>query len=124
MKLPIGVRIIAVLNGIIGAIYGIGTLGRLVSLDLNAFTIVSMIVAVSFFVLSYGMLSRKRWAWYGTIIASALIAGLSIYQNIGLGDNTALIRLVIAAAILYYLLSKSTQEYFTFETVSRRELNL
>ncbi len=116
---PTGVTVLAVL-ALIGAVLALfatasGSLGAwafgagLTVAVLYGFY--SLALAVLYLVLAYGMWTLKRWAWMFGIIAMALTA-LGYLYGLVTGNAGALIGLVLACAVLWYLFQPGIKQAF------------
>ncbi|MEM2885279.1 MAG: hypothetical protein QXF24_04230, partial [Thermoproteota archaeon] len=100
MKRPTGVTVLAILDIAFGAIMAIGALGlvaltRLVEMNLSEFadlpsfgllmgaigsmlSVVLLAIAAVEFLLAWGLLGGKGWAWTATIVFSAIAIAIEL----------------------------------------------
>jgi hypothetical protein len=131
---PIGVTIIAILNIIGGIIMLFGaipliTLGiispttlppagvsPMVSLSLLggigiAIGGILVAIAIASFVVAYGLLKGRGWAWTITVVLSIINIVLNVIA-IAAGNIASIINIIISGIILYYLYRSHVKAYF------------
>lgn len=119
---PSGVVIIAILDVIIG-IFSItvsllletGNTTEIVNAkliaDVGAFATIIAILGILAVVMSYGIWTRKRWAW----TYSVMVAALGILTNITaffFGSTVSVLNAGLQALVIYYLARSSVKAYF------------
>jgi hypothetical protein len=102
---PTGVTIIAILN-IIGGIIMLFSAIALIPIGgiLVAIAIVSFVVA-------YGLLKGRGWAWTLTVVLSIISIVLNVIA-IAAGNIASIINIIISGIILYYLYRPHVKAYF------------
>ena len=126
MKRPTGVLVIGILGiiggilGIIGAI-GVFTVGGLATavgaVGVGGFAMVAgviyLILAILELVAAIAFLSLKRWAWWGLVILlGANIVWAIVLMIAWQFGASSLISIIIDAAIIYYLNTKTIKGAF------------
>lgn len=121
-KRPSGVVIIAILEVIIG-VFSIlvsllletgnrtGLVNPKLIADVGAFAAIIGVLGVFSFILSYGIWTRKRWAW----TYSVMIAVLGILTNITaffFGSTISVLDAGLQALVIYYLTRSSVKAFF------------
>lgn len=89
-------------SGAFGALGALGAVAGVLFVIFGAFELAG----------SYGLFTRKRWAWYAAIVI-AIGQGLQGIVSL-LGGNilNALIGLALAAVVVWYLMSPVVQDWF------------
>lgn len=82
-----------------------GVLGALAGVAL-------LLYAVFAFVVAYGLLTRRRWAWYAALVLAALQVLQGLGSLLGLEIMSAALGLAIGGFIAWYLLSPPVQAWF------------
>jgi hypothetical protein len=98
-KRPLGVTIVAILM-IIGGIA-----------LLFSFHPVSIALAIANFIVAWGLLTGKGWAWLITVILAIISIVFSIV-SIVIGMYGSIVSLIIEGIILYYMFRPSVKSYF------------
>ena len=112
---PLGVTIIAALQIIVGIIYIVfaflfGAIGLMGSSDMDAMggsfvTVILVGIAIPCFIMSWGLLKGKSWAWTITLILTIIGLIMSIV-------SLNVIGVIIDVIILYYLFRPHVKAYF------------
>ena len=112
---PLGVTIIAALQIIVGIIYIVfaflfGAIGLMGSSDMDAMggsfvTAILVGIAIPCFIMSWGLLKGKSWAWTITLILTIIGLIMSIV-------SLNVIGVIIDVIILYYLFRPHVKAYF------------
>lgn len=133
---PTGVTIIAILNIISGIIMLIGGLGlaaigsilpAMTTVDPNAGGQMALagllgvggiavggiliILGIISFIVAWGLLKGKSWAWIVTVILSVISIVIGIISLVG-GNFGSIINIIIAGIIIYYLYRPHVKAYF------------
>jgi len=118
---PTGVTLIAILNIIAGtsmfflvfvAAVGSGASPSPDDEGLAAVTIVlSIPIGTLYFVLAYGLLKARPWAWTGTVVLSIITIVLNVIFIASL-SILSIINIIIDVIILYYLYRPHVKIYF------------
>ena len=133
---PLGVTIIAILNVISGIIMlaggaGLATLGSalptMTTVDPNAggqmalvgllgggavaVGAVLIILGIVSFIVAWGLFKGKGWAWTVTLILSAISIIMGIVSLVG-GNFGAIVNIIIAGIVIYYLFRPHVKAYF------------
>jgi hypothetical protein len=133
---PLGVSIIAILNVISGIIMLIGGVGlaavgsalptmttvnpnaggqmALVGLlggGATAVGAVLIVLGIVSFIVAWGLFKGKGWAWTVTIILSAISVIMGIVSLVG-GNFGAIVNIIIAGVVIYYLYRPHVKAYF------------
>ena len=122
---PAGVTLIALLSLLTAVVYGLalspwdpfadrGVMGQLLpitSFDQTAIIAsVLGLAAVAQLLAGLGMLAMKPWAWRLTILLTGV--GLAIWLSIDLTGRPASLRLLLYAAIAFYLNTRAVRDAF------------
>jgi hypothetical protein len=133
---PTGVTIIAILNIISGIIMLIGGLGlaaigsilpAMTTFDPNASGQMAVagllgvggvavggiliILGIISFIVAWGLLKGRGWAWTVTVILSVISIVIGIISIVG-GNFGSIINIIIAGIIIYYLYRPHVKAYF------------
>jgi hypothetical protein len=133
---PFGVSIIAILNVISGIIMLIGGVGlaavgsalpTMTTVDPNAggqmalvgllgggaaaVGAVLIVLGIVSFIVAWGLFKGKGWAWTVTIILSAISVIMGIVSLVG-GNFGAIVNIIIAGVVIYYLYRPHVKAYF------------
>jgi hypothetical protein len=133
---PLGVSIIAILNVISGIIMLIGGVGlaavgsalpTMTTVDPNAggqmalvgllgggaaaVGAVLIVLGIVSFIVAWGLFKGKGWAWTVTIILSAISVIMGIVSLVG-GNFGAIVNIIIAGVVIYYLYRPHVKAYF------------
>ena len=133
---PTGVTIIAILNIISGIIMLIGGVGlaavgsilpTLTTVDPNAGGQMAVagllgvggaavggiliILGIISFIVAWGLLKGKSWAWTVTVVLSVISIVIGIISIVG-GNFGSIINIIIAGIIIYYLYRPHVKAYF------------
>lgn len=134
---PLGVSIIAILNVISGIIMLIGGVGlAAVGSALPTMTTVNpnaggqmalvgllgggaaaaagavlIVLGIVSFIVAWGLFKGKGWAWTVTIILSAISVIMGIVSLVG-GNFGAVVNIIIAGVVIYYLYRPHVKAYF------------
>jgi hypothetical protein len=133
---PLGVSIIAILNVISGIIMLIGGVGlAAVGSALPTMTTVNpnaggqmalvgllgggaaavgavlIVLGIVSFIVAWGLFKGKGWAWTVTIILSAISVIMGIVSLVG-GNFGAIVNIIIAGVVIYYLYRPHVKAYF------------
>jgi hypothetical protein len=133
---PLGVSIIAILNVISGIIMLIGGVGlAAVGSALPTMTTVNpnaggqmalvgllgggaaavgavlIVLGIVSFIVAWGLFKGKGWAWTVTIILSAISVIMGIISLVG-GNFGAVVNIIIAGVVIYYLYRPHVKAYF------------
>lgn len=131
-KRPTGVTVLAVLAIIGGALailgglalMAVGTLAGTIGVGANdaglgtvgAFGAITGAVIIVFgvfeLICSYGLFTRRRWAWYATIVIAAGQAVSAIYSFVSGSIFSGIIGLALAGLVVWYLLNPVVQAWF------------
>jgi hypothetical protein len=76
-----------------------------------AFGAVLVAIAIVSFVVAYGLLKGKGWAWTVAIILSIISIVLNVI-SVAAGNIASIISIIISAIILYYLYRPHVKAYF------------
>ncbi|MBO3803732.1 MAG: hypothetical protein JTT11_07700, partial [Candidatus Brockarchaeota archaeon] len=129
MKRPTGVTVLAILDIAFGAIMAIGALGlvaltRLVEMNLSEFadlpsfgllmgaigsmlSVVLLAIAAVEFLLAWGLLGGKGWAWTATIVFSAIAIAIEL-----LSLPFSLVGIAVNALVIYYFFRPNVKAFF------------
>jgi uncharacterized membrane protein HdeD (DUF308 family) len=120
---PLGVTLIAALTIIAGIVFlasGItavtvapflsGTQTFLVGLSAGAGA-AFLALGIAYFVMAYGLLKGKRWAWTVTLVLSSIGIALG-FVSIVTGHIGAVLSVIINAVILYYIYRPNVKSFF------------
>jgi hypothetical protein len=77
-----------------------------------AFGIVLVAIAIVSFVVAYGLLKGKRWAWTVSIILSIISIVWNVITLVTAANYGGIIGIIISAIILYYLYRPHVKAYF------------
>ena len=80
-----------------------------------AFGIVLLVISIVSFVVAYGLLKGKGWAWTVTLILSIIsivFNAISIAASAGANLIGGIISIIISAVIIYYLYRPHVKAYF------------
>ncbi len=80
--------------------------------DMGAFAVVLLVVAAVSAVVAWGLFTQERWAWYAAIILTALSALSSLAGMFSGAIFSNLVGLVVAGAVIWYLLKPEVQAWF------------
>jgi uncharacterized membrane protein (DUF2068 family) len=69
-------------------------------------------IGIFSFVVAYGLLKGKRWAWTLTIILSIIIIVVAAISIATTGNIFSIISIVISGIVLYYLYRPHVKAYF------------
>jgi uncharacterized membrane protein (DUF2068 family) len=69
-------------------------------------------IGIFSFVVAYGLLKGKRWAWTLTIILSIIIIVVAVISIATTGNLFSIISIVISGIVLYYLYRPHVKVYF------------
>ena len=133
---PTGVTIIAILNIISGIVMlaggiGLTTAGSLLptmtKVDPNAggqmalanllggagvaIGGIMIVLGIVSFIVAYGLLKGRGWAWTATIVLSAINLILGIVSLVG-GNWASIINIIISAVVIYYMYRPHVKAYF------------
>ena len=133
---PTGVTIIAILNIISGIVMILGGVGLAVAssilptmttIDPNAAGQMALagllggagiaiggimiILGIISFIVAWGLLKGKPWAWTVTIILSVISIVMGIISLVG-GNFGSIVNIIIAGVIIYYLYRPHVKAYF------------
>ena len=134
---PLGVSIIAILNVISGIIMLIGGVGlAAVGSALPTMTTVNpnaggqmalvgllgggaaaavgavlIVLGIVSFIVAWGLFKGKGWAWTVTIILSGISVIMGIVSLVG-GNFGAIVNIIIAGVVIYYLYRPHVKAYF------------
>ena len=113
---PTGISILAIILiiagilGLLGTILGLvgvaalsGNHSGVISTAATIILIVSAILAVANIVVGWGLWTLKRWAFWTAVIVEAFAVLTGLYSWLGAHNNTSIVGIVIALAILIYL---------------------
>jgi zinc-ribbon domain len=102
---PTGVTIIAILSILAGiGVFFLGAIG-------GAIAIILIPIGIVYFVVAYGLLKGRLWAWTLTVIISIITVVLNVFA-IAVLSILAIINIVFSAIILYYLFRPHVKAYF------------
>ncbi|HMH11447.1 MAG TPA: hypothetical protein VK553_12090 [Candidatus Nitrosopolaris rasttigaisensis] len=120
---PFGVTLIGALTIIAGIVFlasGItavtvapflsGTQTFLVGLSAGAGA-AFLALGIAYFVMAYGLLKGKRWAWTVTLVLSSIGIALG-FASIVTGHIGAVFSIIINAVILYYIYRPNVKSFF------------
>jgi hypothetical protein len=120
---PLGVTLISALTIIAGIVFlasGItavtvapflsGTQTFLVGLSAGAGA-AFLALGIAYFVMAYGLLRGKRWAWTVTLVLSSIGIALG-FVSIVTGHIGAVLSVIINAVILYYIYRPNVKSFF------------
>jgi hypothetical protein len=120
---PLGVTLISALTIIAGIVFlasGItavtvapflsGTQTFLVGLSAGAGA-AFLALGIAYFVMAYGLLKGKRWAWTVTLVLSSIGIALG-FVSIVTGHIGAVLSVIINAVILYYIYRPNVKSFF------------
>jgi hypothetical protein len=120
---PLGVTLISALTIIAGIVFlasGItavtvapflsGTQTFLVGLSAGAGA-AFLALGIAYFVMAYGLLKGKRWAWTVTLVLSSIGIALG-FASIVTGHIGAVFSIIINAVILYYIYRPNVKSFF------------
>jgi uncharacterized membrane protein (DUF2068 family) len=120
---PLGVTLISALTIIAGIVFlasGItavtvapflsGTQTFLVGLSAGACA-AFLALGIAYFVMAYGLLKGKRWAWTVTLVLSSIGIALG-FVSIVTGHIGAVLSVIINAVILYYIYRPNVKSFF------------
>lgn len=68
-------------------------------------------IAIASFVVAYGLLKGRRWAWTITVVLSIISIVLNAIA-IAAGNIASIINIIISGIILYYLYRSHVKAYF------------
>jgi hypothetical protein len=133
---PTGVTIIAILNIISGIIMLLGGIGlaaigsilpTLTTVDPNAGGQMALagllgvggvaiggiliILGIISFIVAWGLLKGKSWAWTVTVVLSVISIVMGIISLVG-GNFGSIVNIIIAGIIIYYLYRPHVKAYF------------
>ena len=133
---PLGVTVIAILNiisGIVMILAGIGLaaagaiLPAMTSIDPNAqgqlavagflgvagafLGGIMIILGIISFIVAWGLLKGKAWAWIVTVILSVISIIIAIISLFG-GNFGSIISIIISGVIIYYMFRPHVKAYF------------
>ena len=118
---PTGVTVVAILNILAGitmfAVVIIAAIGASISPTQETVsgvqTIGGILIAVGAvsFVVAYGLLKGRRWAWTLTVVVSIISIVMTIFTIIWLG-LCGIINAIVSGIILYYLYRPHVKAYF------------
>ena len=133
---PTGVTIIAILNIISGIIMLLGGIGlaaigsilpTLTTVDPNAGGQMALagllgvggvavggiliILGIISFIVAWGLLKGKSWAWTVTVVLSVISIVMGIISLVG-GNFGSVVNIIIAGIIIYYLYRPHVKAYF------------
>lgn len=91
-------------------VQGIGMNGMLATIAIVAGS-VAIILGIIWFVLAWGLLTAKGWAWIITVILSIISVVFSIVA-IASGGVPSIISLIINGIIIYYMFRPNVKAYF------------
>ena len=120
-KIPLGVRILAILNLIFGFAILLNVIIYLligggytsVFSPTDSSLIVDALIAILCLVVGFGFYGARRWSWTLAVVLYSINMGAIILRTIlGLDSVAELIRLVIPAIVVYYLSMSHVKEYF------------
>jgi len=70
-------------------------------------------IGIVHFIVAYGLLNGKRWAWIVTIILSIInIVSNAISIVTGAGNIAGIVGIIISGIIIYYLYRPHVKAYF------------
>lgn len=72
---------------------------------------VAIVLGIAWFVLAWGLLTGKGWAWIITVILSIISIIFSIV-GIASGGAPSIISLIINGVIVYYMFRPNVKAYF------------
>ena len=133
---PTGVTIIAILNIISGIVMILGGIGlaaastilpTMTTIDPNAggqmalagllggagiaIGGIMIILGIISFIVAWGLLKGKPWAWTVTIILSIISAVMGVISLVG-GNFGSIVNIIIAGVIIYYMYRPHVKAYF------------
>jgi hypothetical protein len=133
---PLGITIIAILNIISGIVmifagFGLAAASSLMptisTIDPNAagqmaiaslaggaataIGAVLIILGIVSFIVAWGLLKAKGWAWIVTIILSIISLVIGVISLVG-GNVGSIVNIVIAGVIIYYMYRPHVKAYF------------
>ena len=104
---PLGVTVIAILTLIAGiAFIAIGAVLLAVGIG---FALIA--IAIAYFVMAYGLLKGRGWAWTITVLLAYIGIALGLV-SIVTGNIGAIFNVVINAIILYYIYRPHVKSFF------------
>lgn len=119
---PFGVAVLTVLQVLVGLfsitvslLLEIGTSAVIgnpkMGSELGAFVFIIVILGIFSIIMSYGVSTRKRWAW----TYSVMVAALGILTNITaffFGSTISALNAGLQALVIYYLTRSNVKSYF------------
>jgi|SRR5215218_1033111 len=103
---PTGVTIIAILNIIGGIIMLFGAIALII------IGWIFVVIAIVSFVVAYGLLKGRGWAWTLTVVLSIISIVLNAISIAAGNIIASIINIIISGIILYYLYRPHVKAYF------------
>lgn len=120
-KMPMGVRVIALLNLIFGFGFLIAGIELLFSESLGV-SLIFIVVSIPSLIVGLSFYKRKKWGWIFAIISYSVGVIVSIISlALGFTNSDGLIGVVISVLIVAYLNMSHVKAYFEKDTILREE---
>jgi hypothetical protein len=103
---PTGVTIIAILSILAGiGLFFLAAIG-------GAIAVILIPIGIVYFVVAYGLLKGRPWAWTLTVIISIITIVLNVFAIASPLWFLAIINIIFSGIILYYLYRPHVKAYF------------
>jgi len=116
-KLPVKIIAICILSVLIGALFTIsGAIGFLFSGIISLASIYSLFLlatGLAFIAAAYGLFTQNEWGRSLAVLAYALSIPLTIFSIISNGGLKQLFSILIAVAIIWYLIKPEVKSSFS-----------
>jgi uncharacterized membrane protein (DUF2068 family) len=100
-----------VLGAFVGSMFGMGMLGDFVGALAGVMGGVALIFGLISFLLAYGLLKGRGWAWTVSLVFAILGLIFGILQLVG-SPGSGVLQVIISAIIVYYLYRPNVKAFF------------